>query len=63
MKTRSPWLAGEPDLSDLLDDPVTRAIMGRDGVDRDELIESIRRARLAIRWRRQGRPDIMDNAA
>jgi hypothetical protein len=47
----------------LLDDPVTRAVMIRDGVDCDDLLENIRRARLAMRWRTQGRADIMDNAA
>lgn len=63
MRKRAPWLAGEPALTDLLDDPVTRAVMIRDGVDRDNLLENIRRARLAMRWRTQGRADIMDNAA
>ncbi len=31
----------EPRLSELLDDPVTRAVMARDGVSREELLEHI----------------------
>ena len=63
MQNRAPWLVGEPALNDLLADPVTRAVMVRDSVDRDDLLETIRRARLAMRWRTQDRADVMDNAA
>ena len=61
MELRSQGPAGEPRLADLLDDPVTGAVMRRDGVSRDELLETIRRARLALRWRSAGPTDIMDS--
>jgi hypothetical protein len=63
MRKKTTWAAGEPALADLLNDPLTRAVMARDGVSDDELLETIRRARLVLRWRSQGRDDRMDNAA
>ena len=41
---------GEPSLSDLIDDPVLRAVMARDGIDCTDLVSAIdiARARLGL---------------
>lgn len=40
MTTRSkPYLDFEPRLDDMLDDPVVQAMMARDGVERDEILD------------------------
>jgi len=44
---------GEPSLSEVLGDCVVRVTMESDGVDYDELIDAIRHAQLALRWRCQ----------
>jgi hypothetical protein len=31
------WLASEPELNEILDDPIIEAVMARDGVERDDL--------------------------
>lgn len=38
----------EPHLGELLDDPLTRAVMARDGVTREELLEHIAAARAKL---------------
>jgi len=38
----------EPHLGELLDDPVTRAVMARDGVTREELLEHIAAAQARL---------------
>jgi hypothetical protein len=43
MKLKCNWIAGEPDLHDMLDDDVVLAVMDRDGVSRRDLVELISR--------------------
>ncbi len=38
----------EPHLGELLDDPLTRAVMARDGVTREELLEHIAAAQAKL---------------
>jgi hypothetical protein len=38
----------EPHLGELLDDPLTRAVMARDGVTREELLEHIAAAQARL---------------
>gem|GEM_PF-5967344 len=42
----------EPALADLLDDPVTHAVMRRDGVTRQFLVQTLEAARRALQSRR-----------
>jgi hypothetical protein len=41
MTTRHPCLDFEPQLDEMLDDPVVQAVMARDGVERDELLDLV----------------------
>jgi hypothetical protein len=41
MTDRYPWLAVEPELDDVLDDPVVQAMMARDGVERAEILDLV----------------------
>lgn len=42
-------LCAEPELDEMLDDPVLLAVMARDRVTRDELLAFVARARAALR--------------
>jgi hypothetical protein len=42
---------GEPDLADVLGDPIVHLVMGRDGVAPEELTALIERARCGLRRR------------
>ena len=39
MTTRYFWLDCEPELNEMLDDPVMQAVMACDGVERDEILD------------------------
>jgi hypothetical protein len=41
MTNRYPWLAVEPELDEVLDDPVVQAVMARDGVARGEILDLV----------------------
>ena len=47
-KPRKPDYGFEPQLDDVLDDPVVRAVMDRDGVGRDDILDLAASAR--ERW-------------
>jgi len=47
-RTRKLRLDEEPRLGDLLDDPITKAVMARDRVTRDDLLAHIERAQARL---------------
>ena len=45
------WLPSEPTVTELLDDPMVRALMKSDHVDLEDLANGIRHAQATLRWR------------
>lgn len=55
MPTRDDWLLGEPQVHDMLTDPIVRLVMRRDNLGPADVWTAIDRARAALRGREMDR--------
>jgi hypothetical protein len=48
MPTRNDWLKGEPQIREMLTDPIVRLVMRRDNLDPSDVWAAVHRARAAM---------------